>query len=75
MNKTLAEWANEQPMFQAFAKMRTAKYNYTLLLHIYGESWSYMSGEQSRGRLELGKPPKANECMSIKLQDGKWIDA
>ena len=72
MNKSLAEWANEQPMFKAFAAMRGGCN--TMVCHSDKDAWIYFAYEDNRGDIYLGWPP-SDLCGSLKLDGKKWIDA
>jgi hypothetical protein len=69
--QTLADWANQQPDFQAFARWRK---NYgARLRHSHAYIWGYSDfNGHGRGDLDMGQPPTEFHGQSITLHNGKW---
>lgn len=75
--RTLADWANQQELFKALAKMRTwSKEQETVLSFDAGwgdnnGAWIYRSSGSSRGYLGLERPPESLRG-TLTLTNGKW---
>jgi hypothetical protein len=70
--RTLADWANDQPLFQALAKMRGDANGdlQTVLFGSHGDAWWRLifSGTPV-GLFNLGCPPESG---SLILESGRW---
>lgn len=67
--RTLADWANEQPLFKALAEMRSMHENPTNICHIGLTLWAIRNES-----FNLGTPPTGLNG-KLTLKNGKWEDA
>ena len=69
--RTLADWANEQPDFQALARIFCDEKDINLYHH-EGARWIFDAAFKQRQSVNLGTPPVKG---ILRLKNGKWVDA
>lgn len=67
--RTLADWANEQELFKALAKMRANKSLDTLAIGYVDNGWWDIVCSGKTFTVDLGIAPSNG---TLKLTDGKW---
>lgn len=72
--RTLADWANEQPLFQALAKMRSGidPTIETVLIHGFSDAWLMQNTVGNCSKMRLAEPPSGMGSHRLQLVNGKW---